>query len=410
MICEKCGSVNKKKSLFCNKCGAKLVFHNEEEDKGFIEVIDKLKLFNSKKNIIIPCSVLLIIIFIVGVIIYFNNPMLEFKKEFRNNKYVEAIIIYNNKIKGDSDKENEINSFLKDEVAKIEKSFIDEEISYDKAKNKLEIIGNTGLVLSDVNYSTNKINSFNNSKIAFKEAEEFLKNNDLVNALKEYKKVIADDKNFTKAKEQIKNNEKKYKEQVLKIAEDSSNAKDYEKSISVLKEATSLISNDRDLLAKLSVYEKQLEEKTSLEKKQKAEKVKTEQLVIVESAQIIVQDTRYKTLYPDLIQVIVKNMSNKTIKHMRIGCLGYDNNGYPLKIKTQHIVLKEDYECIAYGEDVNIIPGGRYGEDVGWGLDENHGISKVLACVHNVTFYDGTTWKNPYYEYWIEQHKEKPIN
>ena len=141
----------------------------------------------------------------------------------------------------------------------------------------------------------------------------------------------------------------------------------------------------------------------------KSEKM-AKQLVIVESAKIVVRDAELKALYPDVIQVIVKNISEKTIKNMKVSCLGYDKNGYPVKIKTQFSLSGGDYELVGNAEDANIIAGGKFGENRGWALEDQSDVSKVLACVKSATFYDGTTWDNPYYEYWIEQYKDKPIN
>ncbi|MCO5385364.1 MAG: DUF5780 domain-containing protein [Desulfosporosinus sp.] len=391
MICSKCGAENSEDSVFCNKCATNL--------SGVIEQEHKPKWFSNRRNIILSCAILVIGILVVVGIISFNNPVSVFKSNINNNKYSEATKIYDEKIKGKTDKENSVNSFLKDDIANIQKSFSESKIDYNTAKTRLETISNTHLASSDVSSALDKINSLNNSRIAFNKAEGFLKNKDLVNAIKEYKNVIPDDQNYEKAKEQITNNVKQYKEQVLKNAEDSANAKDYAKSITLLKEAALLIPNDSDLAVKLSGYEKQLEEK-----------LVAEQQVTVESAKIVVQDSTYKSLYPDMIQVILKNSSQKTIKNLNVGCLGYDKNGYPLKIKTQFSFSGADYEFVGNAPDVNIVAGGTFGGNNGWKLDESHGISKVLACVKSATFYDGTTWDNPYYDYWIDQYKEKPLN
>ncbi len=152
-----------------------------------------------------------------------------------------------------------------------------------------------------------------------------------------------------------------------------------------------------------------MEEQKVIEEQQLVEKAKEEQLVIVENARIAVQSNEHKTLYPDMIQVIVKNVSDKTIKDMKIGSIAFDQNGYPVKIKP-FWGISEEYEFVGHAENVNIIAGGRFGDSQGWKLDESHGISKVLSCVQSVTFYDGTTWENPYYQYWIKEYKEKPLN
>ncbi len=396
MYCPKCGAENPGDSLFCNKCGNNLSSDSYKKNNVLTEMIGKFRPLINKKNILALCLVLVIIL---AVAFYLNNPVSKFKSYIRNNNYIEANNLYYDKIKGKTDKEKQIISFLRDEIIKIKKSFTDERMNYKDAKKRLETIRNTCLINSDTNEVIDFVNNLNNSRSAYKKAEEHLKNNDIVNALKEYKKVIEDDKNFAKAQEQISNNEKKYKERVLKLAKDSANVKDYDKSIKLLKEAKSVLPDDSDINAKLSVYESQLQEKLI-----------AEQLVVVESAKITVQDATYKSIYPDMIQVIVKNTSDKTIKEMKVGCLGYDKNGYPLKIKPHFDFSGGGYEFVGNASDVNIVAGGRFGQDVGWELDTSHGISKVLACIKSATFYDGTAWENPYYETWIEQYKEKPLN
>ncbi|MBU3203917.1 DUF5780 domain-containing protein [Clostridium algidicarnis] len=422
MICPKCGSENSDKSLFCNKCGSKLeiedidIIHNNEmkkdivdKEKNYKEIFkDKIKFHINKRNVILLCSALVIIVCGIVAIIYLNNPISKYKRYIRNNKQTEVATLYNKKIKGDSDNESKINMFLKSESLDIVNSFKDEKIDFNKVKDRLDTINSTGLISTDVNNAIDKINGLNNSRIASKKADEFLKNNDLINAINEYKNVIVDDNNYEKAKEQINNNEKEYKEQVLKDVEELANNKDYDKALEILGEAIAVFPNEADLTSKNETYKKLQQEKLEVERKEKADKVESEQLVIIESAKISIQDSTYKSLYPDMMQVIVNNKSEKTVKDMKIGFLAYDKNGYPLHIKTQFHYSGGNYEAISDASNVNIIPGDRFGDDVGWNLDESHGISKVLACVKTVTFYDGTTWNNPYYEYWIEQYKEKP--
>lgn len=392
MFCPKCGAENQDDSLFCNKCGVSLSLNKEQNGNKFAALT-----FLKNKKVIFPLLAVIIIVAIGAV--YISNPMAKFKRDISNNNYIEAVKIYDNQIKGNVDKENTVQGYLKDEINQIEESFINGNITYDKAKSKLSTIKNTGLISAEVNNSLNRINGLNNSRVAYKKAEDYLKSSDIVNALKEFNKVIPDDNNYEKAKKQISDNEQKYKEQVLRSAEDLANKKEYDKSVSLLREATSLIPNDSELTTKLAAYEKQIQEK-----------LVSEQLVTVESAKIVIQDTTYKALYPDMIQVIVNNNSDKTIKNMDVGCLGYDKNGYPLKIKTQYDFAGGEYEFVGIASDVNIVPGSKFGADKGWSLSETHGISKVLACVKDATFYDGTTWENPYYEYWLEQYKEKPLN
>lgn len=193
-----------------------------------------------------------------------------------------------------------------------------------------------------------------------------------------------------------------YKEQVLNAAEESANSNDYDKAVTLLEEAKSIIENDADITSNLTSYNVKLEGI-------KAAKAKTEQLLVVDSVKIVAQSDQYKTLYPDQIRVVITNKSDKTVKNMEIGFLGYDSNGYPLKIKMQFDFLGSNYESIGDADNVNIIAGARFGDNVRWNLDEQHGLTTVISCVKTVEFYDGTKWTNPYYDYWIAEYKEKQL-
>lgn len=89
MICPKCGSENYDKSLFCNKCGSKLeiedidiIDNNEmkkdivDKEKNYKEIFkDKIKFHINKRNVILLCSALVIIVCGIAAIIYLNNPI-----------------------------------------------------------------------------------------------------------------------------------------------------------------------------------------------------------------------------------------------------------------------------------------------------------------------------------------------
>src|SRR5690606_11966820 len=100
--------------------------------------------------------------------------------------------------------------------------------------------------------------------------------------------------------------------------------------------------------------EKKKEEQIENERKIKMQEAKDKQEVIVEKASITIQSTEYKALYPDMIQVIVRNKSNKTVKNMVVVSLGFDSNGLPVKIRNQYS-SEGDYAYEGYAENVNIV-------------------------------------------------------
>ncbi|WP_456276507.1 DUF5780 domain-containing protein [Bacillus sp. AK128] len=410
MICRRCNSEIQKDDLFCSKCGAHLPI--QENGNEVIEKSSKtlFRIGKNKKTIYLFSSIALLMSVVVLLSIFLQNPVRSFKQDIKNNNYSDAIEIYDQKIKGNNEKENQIKPILKDEIFNIKKLFIDEDIDFRNAKERIEKIKTFGLIPQDVKTIITEIESLNNSRISYKKAVEFEKGKNYIDSIKEYKKVIREDEDYELAQKQIEKIVENYKVDVLKQAQDSANSQDYDKSVSLLKEASSIVPDDIDITAMLTVYEKKLVEKNETDRKHKIENAKAEQLIIVENAKIMVQDANYKTLYPDMLQAIITNKSDKTIKNMKVGFLGFDNNGYPVKIIANFDFSGGNYEFVGDADDVNIIKGGRFGENVGWELSETHGISKVLALVKSTSFYDGSTWENPYYPYWIEEYKEKPLH
>lgn len=421
MKCNNCGNENIDSSLFCSKCGKKLIDkvddNNSNESNKILCMINKIKnLFGNrlksikyKKNIILTGIIIIILVPIMILSIYLNSPVQKYKRYIKNNEVSEANKLYENKILGNKDDVNKVRVFLKDQSENITNLFKEEKIKFNDAKERLETIRKTTLVYYEINECMDKINTINNSNASFRKAEDFAKGNDLINAMKEYNKVNVEDKNYNKARENIKNNEEKYIQLVVSKSKQYANEREYDKAISLLREADKIIPKNNIINEQNKIYEKLNEQRLEAENKQKASDAKNNQLIVVESCKITSQHASLKILYPDMIQVIVKNKSKKTIKDMVVSCLAYDNNNYPLKIKSKFDFSGSDYELIGNADNVNIVAGAKFGQESGWELDEKHGISKSIACVKNVTFYDNTTWENPYYEYWIEQYKEKPL-
>ncbi|AGX43556.1 DUF5780 domain-containing protein [Clostridium saccharobutylicum] len=134
--------------------------------------------------------------------------------------------------------------------------------------------------------------------------------------------------------------------------------------------------------------------------------VEAESLATIEKTKIHVNNTSNKNLYPDQMQVIMNNKSQKIITKFTVGILGYDENGNPIEIKnTQNDYT--GYEFIGAGENISIMPGEAWGEQYGWNLASDNKIKTILACVKTLEFKDGSKWENPLYNIWLQEHKEK---
>lgn len=382
-------------SKFCSKCGTKI-------DAGHTGG----KLNNKNKLIIIAGSV--VAVSVLGVLLLWNGSSAQkFISKIQGNEYTSATQIYLQEIRGNSEKEKEVETLLKQEIETIKSKYLAEELAYESILIELETIEKTNLLRSEVNSAKSEVNKINDSRTAFKAGQEFLKNNQVKEALAELKKVIKEDRNYQKAVELTENSIGEYKAQIMKDVDLVASQKKYPEAISLLSEALTMIPNDPDLTSKKTVYEKQNEEKLAVERKAKMEETKLQQEVVVQQAGVIVQDTEYKALYPDMIQVIVQNNSNKVVKNMQVSMLGFDANKLPIKIERRF--GNSSYEFVGTAENVNMVSKSTFGKGSGWELDKSHGIKTVLACVKEVEYYDGSTWTNPYYSYWLEEYKEKPL-
>lgn len=411
MKCKKCGQDNVENSKFCNNCGTSL-----ENNKSLIEKLkttnfkNKLKFINfkTKKVIIISITSLVALVLLSVSIFIFTNPVVRFKTALKANSIEKANNIYNNN-KYNEDNKDKMISFVRDYALDIKEDFTKGKISYDDAINKLNNLKETNLSQTDVSEAKSDISTLNNSKLAFSKAEEYLKQNDYINALKEYGNVIKSDANYESAQEAISENKEKYKTEVLNQVDEFTKQNQYSESIQLLNTASTILGNDNDIKSKLEVSKTKYKEVLDAQEAQKKDEAKANQLLVVDSANIMVQSTDLKSLYPDMLQAFITNKSDKTVKDMNVGFLAYDSNGYPLKIKTQFNFSGGNFEFTGNADNINLVSGAQFGSGVGWSLDTQHGITIVMACVKDATFYDGTTWNNPYYQYWLKDYKEKQI-
>ncbi|WP_291636445.1 DUF5780 domain-containing protein [Clostridium sp.] len=416
MKCSKCGNDNLEDALFCSKCGANTsdikisVDEISTKEKKSRNTIKSL-LISNKKFIKYEIIGIISIFIIIAVIFSQNSPAKEFERAINNNKPVEASNIYSSKIEGTGSDEEKVLKSLNSDIKNIETDFMKNKLNYTDAIAKLKNIQDIGIpsIQGQVSISKENVEKLNVSRTSFKVGSEFLKNKDYKNGLTELKKVINVDENYKDAQELISNSIKEYKAVILSESLAFTNKKDYDSAISLLASALIIIPNDSDITAKKSIYEKSNEVKKAAELKKNIASTKANQQVTVESSTIIVQASEYKSLYPDMIRVLIRNKSNKIVKNMKVSSLAYDSNLLPIKVKTEYLFTSAPFEFIGIADNVNIVPGAVFGDGVGWNLDEQHGISKVLSCVKEVEYYDGTTWINPYYEYWIEQYKEKSL-
>lgn len=362
---------------------------------------DKKINIKDNKKIVLGIAGIIIIVIIIAFLKYLNNPVVKFKQNLDNVDVSKLQEIYSTTQSYDEKKK--IEKIFQDKLKYLVESFVNGSKDYDNTIEEINRYSNIKEFENSIKSAKDDIENVKSSKDSFVEGQKYEKDENILEAIKSYSKVIELDKNNYKvAQDYIKNNKENLKDKTLAEVDSLISNNDYVTANQKIKDLQDVISNDTEITEKSN----QIKDKA---KEQEIEKYKNEQEVTVESAKILVQDDRYKSLYPDMIEVVIKNNSNKTIKDYNVAVLAYDNNNYPLKIKPQFNYNGGGFEFTGRADNVNVVAGATGGKNYGWKLDSAHGISKVIAIVKDVTYYDGTTWDNPYYTYWIEQYKEKPL-
>lgn len=133
------------------------------------------------------------------------------------------------------------------------------------------------------------------------------------------------------------------------------------------------------------------------------------QPVFVSSTEYVIQNEQYKSLYPDMLQAIVQNNSEDDIRDAVIAFVGWDANGLPVKIKGQMSFDEPEYVTEVSFENINLVPGGSYGDSSGYAIDETSGIASFKAIVVSYTNFEEETWENPDYEAFCDLYEGKRL-
>jgi len=134
-----------------------------------------------------------------------------------------------------------------------------------------------------------------------------------------------------------------------------------------------------------------------------------QELGIIET-KYVVQDTEYKSLYPDLLQAIIRNDTKVDIKNAVVAFVAWDENKLPVKVKGSFDFSDGSYVQLVNYNDINLIPGASYGNDSGFEIDETNRIQHFKAIIVSYESFEGTNWENPLFMEWKELYEGKKLN
>jgi tetratricopeptide (TPR) repeat protein len=295
-----------------------------------------------------------------------------------------------------------------EETDKVTEAALEEiedlEVSFKKGKNDFEEIKTllTGYqtfnhteISEKATAALEKIEKINNSKIGFNDGNKYYENKDYGKAIISYNMVDAEDDNFKAAQAKIEEIKGIYKTEVFAKLDSMISANKYDEALEELNTLLE-IGEDAEVTAKIDFV-------TAAQKKYLKEQAKKDQTVVVTGVRVY-NANRYSNNMA--AEVIIKNNSDKVVKNANIVIASFDKNGYAVNIEYPTLYGAE-YDHMLRGSmsTINLLPGESYGKNRYYDslADE---ATKAHAIVKSVEFVDGSTWENPYYDYWVEECKD----
>lgn len=134
------------------------------------------------------------------------------------------------------------------------------------------------------------------------------------------------------------------------------------------------------------------------------------QPVTIIKTEYVVQDEQFKSLFPDMLQAVLKNNTEDDIKSAVVAFVAWDNNDLPVKIEGQFDIGGGSYVKEVNYADINLAAGDTFGENSGFSLGEHCQVKTFKAIAVSYETFEGETWDNPYYEDFCTLYEGKKLD
>ena len=365
------------------------------------EVTNELSMSSKKgKTLILGIIGGLIIVSTIafGVYSFLNHPLRLFDLAITNEDLEQADLIYNESIKGNLDYEPQIKEEALAQLEVIQTNYLNQEISYDEAQIFLNFYEGIDVVKTDAIKVKTYLKEIKISRNYYQSALEALEKDNLGDAITYFLKVVPEDEvNYKEACSQINALKEPYLSNVLSEVEELATSEEYHAAVTKLENALKLFPGEKTLTDKKTEMKSMLAAYEEAQENKKIETYKTEQKLTVTNAY---SEDSYIYNYG---YAIVKNNTDQGVKNFVVGILMFDDYGYP--VNNTYTVYGEGNLLRGESDTPNIQPGASFGSNYYWYIEGN--ATKIKACVIEAKFYDGTTWSNPYFQYWYEAEKDR---
>lgn len=109
----------------------------------------------------------------------------------------------------------------------------------------------------------------------------------------------------------------------------------------------------------------------------------------------------------DMIKAAIKNKSDKTIKNAVVAFVGWDSNGYAVKLQGSVDITDGAYVKEVHYDGINLEPNMTLSDDYGYEIKDKLSVKNIKAIVVSVETVDGDKWENPYYVDFVSLYENK---
>ena len=175
---------------------------------------DKKINIKDNKKIVLGIAGIIIIVIIIAFLKYLNNPVVKFKQNLDNVDVSKLQEIYSTTQSYDEKKK--IEKIFQDKLKYLVKSFVNGSKDYDNTIEEINRYSNIKEFENSIKSAKDDIENVKSSKDSFVEGQKYEKDENILEAIKSYSKVIELDKNNYKvAQDYIKNNKENLKDKTL---------------------------------------------------------------------------------------------------------------------------------------------------------------------------------------------------
>lgn len=197
---------------------------------------------------------------------HITDPVNKLQTAIIEKDFDSAAQLYEEEIKdGDENKVAQAEDFIVNHAEEIQNDYINNELEYEDALTQLQQMGKLGIVSQEnLDPMITNINGLRTSRVAYDTAQSSMASGDWEVAVKELRKVIQEDVNYTQAQTQLADSVKNYKDKLLATLPDYDQGEDYTGAIAALRAGLLVVPDDADFLAKIEDYEKKISDAIGL--------------------------------------------------------------------------------------------------------------------------------------------------